>query len=368
MNEPVMLVLLADIDLVRGAEAEHLAIKAERLLELRRVHDEMAKPLDVRRAALNAFVIERVAPLGLVLAEIDLRPVERDFRQHRHAVDDLDLEPVGVGQAHAPAAAGLVDVLDLRGAVDARQFVEVFEAAGVEGDADVFRVAQFGHVEVVRRVGAAHVERILGAVGAHHAERGEEFLLLVEIGRAQPPISEIGDFDDGHGNLPEGNWPQIGMRPLLRMLPRSGAASKKIDINAKLASVVELPNLLSCSSGMSGVGDIVDGRRARGPIVAAVLGKGDTAPACPETPPPATVARMSNLSVVSVEHGGGCQVGPQRLGGEERLERPMVDADGPGPGAEKHAGGCGLPPARCVMSLLPRYATSSLEGFCAACG
>ena len=61
-----------------------------------------------------------------------------------------------------------------------------------------FGLAEFGDMEVVRRIGAAHVERVLRAVGAHHAERGQEFLLLVEIGRAQPPISEIDGFDDGH--------------------------------------------------------------------------------------------------------------------------------------------------------------------------
>ena len=42
-----------------------------------------------------------------------------------------------------------------------------------------------------------------GAVGAHHAERGQEFFLLVEIGRAQPTIGEIGGFDHRHDNLPK---------------------------------------------------------------------------------------------------------------------------------------------------------------------
>ena len=61
-----------------------------------------------------------------------------------------------------------------------------------------FGLAELGDMEVVRRIGAAHVERVLCAVGAHHAERGQEFLLLVEIGRAQPPIGEIDGFDHGH--------------------------------------------------------------------------------------------------------------------------------------------------------------------------
>ena len=119
----------------------------------------------------------------------------------RHAVDDFDLEPVGVGEAHALAAARLVDALDRRGARRAGQLFEVVHAPGVERDADVFGRAQFGDVDVVRRIGAAHVERGLGAIGAHHAERGEELLLLVEIGRAQPPIGEIRSFDHRHDNL-----------------------------------------------------------------------------------------------------------------------------------------------------------------------
>src|SRR5215472_16869871 len=68
----------------------------------------------------------------------------------------------------------------------------------MEGDADIFGLAELGHMEVVRFIGAAHVKRVLRAVGTHHAERGQELFLLVEIGGAQPPISEIGGFDDGH--------------------------------------------------------------------------------------------------------------------------------------------------------------------------
>ena len=110
---------------------------------------------------------------------------------------------VRVGEAHALAAARLVDVLDRRGAFDARELFQVVRAAGVKGDADEFRLAELGDVKVVRRIGAAHVQRVFCAVGAHHAERGQEFLLLVEIGRAQPPISEIDGFDNGHYGAPK---------------------------------------------------------------------------------------------------------------------------------------------------------------------
>src|SRR6266446_6868945 len=59
--------LLVGVDLVRAAEAEHLAVPAERLLELRRVHDEMADALDVRGSLLDP--VERVAAARLVLAD-----------------------------------------------------------------------------------------------------------------------------------------------------------------------------------------------------------------------------------------------------------------------------------------------------------
>src|SRR6516162_7588789 len=39
--------LLPGIEFIRAAEAEHLAVPAERLLEVLRHHDEMAEPLDV---------------------------------------------------------------------------------------------------------------------------------------------------------------------------------------------------------------------------------------------------------------------------------------------------------------------------------
>src|SRR5438132_1527021 len=93
---------------------EHLA--AERMA---------ADALDVRGPFLDP--VERVAAARLVLAGIDRWPDERDFRQLLHAVDNLDLEPVRVREAHALAAARLVNVLDFRGALGARQLVEIFD-------------------------------------------------------------------------------------------------------------------------------------------------------------------------------------------------------------------------------------------------
>src|SRR6266851_8129440 len=63
--------LLIGIHFVGAAEAERLAIPAERLFELRGMHDEMADALDVARAAFDA--VEGVAAAGLVFADVDRR-------------------------------------------------------------------------------------------------------------------------------------------------------------------------------------------------------------------------------------------------------------------------------------------------------
>src|SRR5436190_1613234 len=94
----------------------------------------------------------------------------------------------------------------------------------MEGDADIFRLAQFRHMEMVRFVGAAHVEGVLGAVGAHHAEGGQKLFLLVEIGRAQPAIGELGGFDDGHNKTSEKVL--AAMRPLAAHAASPGAAGQ----------------------------------------------------------------------------------------------------------------------------------------------
>src|SRR5665213_2543518 len=63
--------LLVGVDLVRAAEAEHLAVEAEHVVEVRRHHHEMADALDVARARLHA--VEHVAAPGLVLTDLDRR-------------------------------------------------------------------------------------------------------------------------------------------------------------------------------------------------------------------------------------------------------------------------------------------------------
>src|SRR5271166_781178 len=110
--------LLPGIEFIRAAEAEHLAIPDKRLLEVLRHHDKVAKPLDVRGTALDAKELAFAAVL--VIAGIDRGARHLDRLEHRHAVHNLDLIAVGIGQAHPLAATGLVDVLDLRGPLDPR--------------------------------------------------------------------------------------------------------------------------------------------------------------------------------------------------------------------------------------------------------
>src|SRR5258708_5741823 len=74
-----------------------------------------------------------------------------------------------------------------------------------------------------------------------------------------------------------------------------------------------------------------------------------TAPAWPDTPPPATVASTSNLSAVSQRTQRRPDLHAQGFAGEERFELATVDFDGPGAGAEEHAGGRRLAPACCVI-------------------
>src|SRR5216683_8153104 len=192
--------LLPGIELIRAAEAEHLAVPAEGLVEILRHDDKMAEPLDVRGTALDPEELALTAVL--VVAGIDRRTVDLDRIEQRHAVDDLDLVAVGIGQAHPLAAAGLVDVLDRGSALDTRHSLEVVIARGVNGDPDIPWFTQFGDVDMVRRISAAHVEGGLGPIDADHAEIGQELFLLIEIGRPQPPVSEIEGFDDGHDKPP----------------------------------------------------------------------------------------------------------------------------------------------------------------------
>src|SRR5260370_6275403 len=75
--------LLPGVEFVRAAEAEHLAIPAERLVEVLRHDDEMPEPLDVRRALLDAEQLALAA--GFFVPGIERRGRHRARVQPRPA-------------------------------------------------------------------------------------------------------------------------------------------------------------------------------------------------------------------------------------------------------------------------------------------
>src|SRR5262249_32762602 len=135
-------------------------------------------------------------------AEIDDVAVERQWLRIGDAMHHLDREAMRIVQADALAAARPVERFDLRGALDLGQAIEVFLALGIKAHAEEFRLAELGDMEISGGIGAAHIEPILGAPRAHHAEISEELFGLTEVGRLQPPISDIADFDDRHSATP----------------------------------------------------------------------------------------------------------------------------------------------------------------------
>ena len=113
----------------------------------------------------------------------------------------LDLVAVRLFQPHPLAAAGLVDILHRRGAGRLGEAREVVLARGVVGKPDDLRLALLGDVDVMGRIGAAHIERGRRALRAHQAEAREELLHHIEVGCAKPPIGNVGRFDPRHSHL-----------------------------------------------------------------------------------------------------------------------------------------------------------------------
>ena len=168
-------VLVAGVDVVRADQAERLAEPADGLLVLRRAEHGVADPLHARRAGGEAD--DLAGAVQRLDTGVDRLAHDLDRLRGLDAVHDLDRVAVRFGQADALAAAGFVDVLDPRRAGELRDRLEVVLAADRPGEADESGIALLGDVDVVRRIGAAHIQRRRCSRRAHHAERGQEFFL-----------------------------------------------------------------------------------------------------------------------------------------------------------------------------------------------
>src|SRR5213594_1830261 len=193
-------VLGACVDVIRTQEAEHFAVPLGSLFCVLRHDDAVGDPLHLRRPALQAHQLAGapqflVAPVEHVLAR-------RQAFELLHAADHFHLVAVRVGDSHALAAAGLVEVLDAGGPGRLGEPFQVVFVIDEKGEADEFRRPEVGDVQVVGGIGATHVERVRGPLGADNAEVDEELLGFIEAGRLQPPISKVGDFHEGHWSPP----------------------------------------------------------------------------------------------------------------------------------------------------------------------
>ena len=96
------------------------------------------------------------------------------------------------------AAAGLIDVLNGRGAGRARNALEIVLGRGVVGETDEFRRAFLGDMDVLGGIGAAHIEGCVGALGTQHSKPPEELLHHIEVGSPKPPVRDVGCLDPSH--------------------------------------------------------------------------------------------------------------------------------------------------------------------------
>src|SRR5712691_3739379 len=157
-------VLGAGVDVVGTEKAEHLAVPLGSLACVLRHDHAVGDALHLRRPALQAHQLAGapqlfVAPVEHVLAR-------RQALQLLHAADHLHLVAVRVIDAHALAAAGLVEVLDAARLGSLGEFLEVVLALDEECEADEFRRPEVRHVQVVGGIGATHIERVRGPLGA----------------------------------------------------------------------------------------------------------------------------------------------------------------------------------------------------------
>jgi hypothetical protein len=164
----------------------------------------MADPLHLRRAAAQA--IELAFALQRLGAGVHRLACHGKRRERRHAREHVDLVAIGLPEADAFAAAGLVDLLHRRRTRQFRKPPQIVLIGGMPGEADEGGLAFLRHMDVAGRTGAAHIERGGRALGPHHAEMRQELFHDVEIRRAQPAVSDVRHLDHRHSSLPACSW------------------------------------------------------------------------------------------------------------------------------------------------------------------
>ena len=189
---------VAGIHLVRANQAEHFAVPLDFFFGVGRHDHRMCSSLDLGRPWRQAHQLTSTAQF--VVAGVDHGLAHGQGCDLLHATHHFHLVAMGVADAYPLAATGLVHVFNATGTRGFGKLLELVFVVDEKTQAHELGRAQVRDMDVVIRVGAAHVQRIFGALGAVHAKDGEKLFGLVQAGRLQTAKGQVGDFDIGHGS------------------------------------------------------------------------------------------------------------------------------------------------------------------------
>ena len=144
------------MDVVGGDDAEMAMRPFDGLGNVGRTQHGVADALGLRGPRRHAQQVTGARVFRV--AKIQCVDLHRQRRHGRDAVHDLDADTVMLVQAYPLAAARLGDVFYGRSSRSfARERMQVFLRPRPERDADDFRLALFGNVDVVARICTAHI-------------------------------------------------------------------------------------------------------------------------------------------------------------------------------------------------------------------
>src|SRR5262245_20932173 len=197
------------------------------------------------------------------MTEVEGVGLHRQRRRAGDAPHHLEPHAVVLGEANAPASARLVQAFHRRGAGRlARQLVQVLLGPRPEGDTLDLRIALLGDVDVVHRIGAAHVQRVGRTLCRQQPEIAQELLGEVEVRRPQTNPGDILHTNDRLNH----RWPLRGGRAaaglkLARIFTESGrkvttiegAAARRRGRISRLLRTAP-PSLTLCRNPRTGYG------------------------------------------------------------------------------------------------------------------